>query len=106
LRTKTPWPSVLPTHTVFALAATVVAVGLGGGVDGDGDGTTEAATRATVGTTVGTGVDSAGGAEPGKPGRPPHALSTTARLLAPKTLRQRVMCCGKGTPRRHGRTRY
>ena len=89
LRTKTPCPSVLPTHTVVVLATTGVGVGLGGGAgEGEGDGTAEAATRATVGTTVGTVVDSAGGEEPGKPGKPPHALSTIARLLAPKTERQ------------------
>ena len=91
LRTKTPCPSVLPTHTVVALATTVVAVGLGGG-DGEGDGTAEGAARATVGTIVGATVGSDVGAEPVKPGKPPHALSTIARLLAPRTLRQPVMC--------------
>ena len=47
---------------------------------------------ALVGTIVGAAVGSAVGAEPVKPGKPPHALSTIARLLAPRTLRQRVMC--------------
>jgi len=100
LRTKTPWPSVLPTHTVLALATTAVAVGLGGG-DGDGDGAGEAAARTIVGRTVGAAVGSDVGAEPGKPGKPPHALSTIARLLAPSTLRQPVICPARVLPDRH-----
>src|SRR6266704_1960942 len=102
LRTKTPWPSVLPTHTVLALATTVVAVGLGGG-GGDGEGTADAAARATVGTIVGAAVGSDVGAEPVRPGKPPHALSTIARLLAPRTLRQRVMCLARVLRTEHGR---
>ena len=94
LHTKTPWPSVLPTHTVEALATTVVAVGRGG-AGGEGEGTADGAARATVGTIVGAAVGSAVGAEPVKPGKPPHALSTIARLLAPRTLRQRVMCLAR-----------
>src|SRR5258706_12967782 len=90
LRTNTPSPSVLPTHTVsvFAATTTVVAVGRGAA---DGDATGEAAARATVGTIVGATVDSGVGGEPVKPPNPPHALTSNARLPAPRSVRQPVM---------------
>src|SRR5437868_2343550 len=91
LRTNTPSPSVLPTHTVLlVVAAVAAAVAVGAATVDDGAALGEAATRATVGTTVGATVGSGGGGG-GAPGRAPHALTSTARLPAPKSVRQPVM---------------